>query len=78
MDGDISCFWLLALVRNKNNNEVTEVNCQSYIVMSCHRFFLMFIILDPKYVRTYYFITRPCLTMLTQFKSFLENKLAII
>ena len=39
MDGDISCFWLLALVRNKNNNEVTEVNCQSYIVMSCHRFF---------------------------------------
>ena len=40
MDGDIACFWLLALDRNKNNNEVTVVSCQSYIVMSCHRFFL--------------------------------------
>ena len=30
MDADI------ALVKNKNNNEVMVVNCQSYIVMSCH------------------------------------------
>ena len=36
MDADIACFF--ALVRNKNNNEVTVVNCQSYIVMPCHFF----------------------------------------
>ena len=33
MDADIACFWLLPLDRHKNNNEVTVVNCQSYIVI---------------------------------------------
>ena len=34
MYADIACFFVL--FKNKNNNEVTVANCQSYIVMSCH------------------------------------------